>query len=361
MGPVIHRPAETVLRQWRTGILNGFLIVATVIAAVMTVATTLDARSSPGLWRAVVVYLVLAAVLAVLAFFRQIAYPIRAWGLLIVCELAGLAAMSTFGLGSAGRLYLLAVPILALILIGERPGIIAAGISAIIFVSFAVLAETGVLSQFLVRDRNSLLAADWLAEFSDTLGVLTAVIVLLLLYYRFQQRTIDSERTAQTQLVRAQTLLEEQNATLEQKVQQHLAELLVIDNVQKALASKLDVDAIYELIGENVREVFDVEVVDIVSYDADANLISMPYSYEKGDRSVITPQPPYGFRLEVINTREPLLINRDFDTLALRHGNPTLSGDVSKVSIVCSPARRWPGEVHRLHSGSRKRGRVSGV
>ena len=122
MGPVIHRPAETVLRQWRTGILNGFLIIAAVIAAVMTVATALDARSSPELSRAVVVYLVLAAVLAVLAIFRQIAYPIRAWGLLIVCELAGLAAMATFGLGSAGRLYLLAVPILALDSDRRAPG-----------------------------------------------------------------------------------------------------------------------------------------------------------------------------------------------------------------------------------------------
>jgi PAS domain S-box-containing protein len=328
-----HRHEDTVLRQWRTRILNGFLFVATVIAALMTVATILDVRSSPELWHAVSVYLVLVAMLAVLAIFRQIAYPIRAWGLLIVCELAGLSAMATFGLGSAGRLYLLAVPILALILIGERPAMIMSGISAIIYASFAIMADTGLLSQLLVRDRDSLLVADWLAELSDTLGVLTAVMVLLLLSWRFQQRMIDSERHAQTQLIRAQRLLEEQNVTLEQKAQEHLAELLVIDDVQKALASKLDVDAIYELIGEKVREVFNVDCVDIVSFDADANLISMPYSYEKGDRSVITPRPPYGFRLEVIDTREPLLINRDFAEVAVQHGNPILTGQCPKSAL----------------------------
>ncbi len=136
MGLMSHHPAETVLCRWRTGILNGFLIIAAVIATVMTVATAMDARSSPELWRAVVVYLVLAAALAVLAVLRQVAYPIRAWGLLIVCEAAGLAALATFGLGSAGRLYLLAVPILALILIGERPGMITSALSVLILVSF---------------------------------------------------------------------------------------------------------------------------------------------------------------------------------------------------------------------------------
>jgi hypothetical protein len=304
--------AEMVLGQWRARILNGFLIVATLIAAAMCVATALDARSSPALWPAVGAYLMLTAVAAVLAAFRQIAYPIRAWGILIVCQLAGLVAMATFGLGSSGRLYLLAVPILALILIGERPGMIMTGVSALILVSFAAMAHTGLLSQLLLRDRDSLLAADWLAEFADTLGILAIVMVLLILFYRFQQRLIDRERFAQSELIGAHRLLEEQNATLEQNVQEHNAQLLVINAVQRALASKLEVSAIYELIGEKVREAFNVDVVDIVSFDADANLMSMPYSYERGDRTVIDPRPPYGFRLDVINTGEPLLINRDF-------------------------------------------------
>ena len=65
------------------------------------------------------------------------------------------------------------------------------------------------------------------------------------------------------------------------------SELAVINSVQAGLASKLDMQSIFELIGEKTREVFNVQVVDIVFYDAATNLISMPYSYEKGDRSVI--------------------------------------------------------------------------
>jgi len=67
-----NNDSEAVMREWRTKILNGFLIVAAGIASVMTVATILDAISSPGLWSAVIVYVILALLVVVLATFREI-------------------------------------------------------------------------------------------------------------------------------------------------------------------------------------------------------------------------------------------------------------------------------------------------
>ena len=107
---------EIVLQGWRTKILNGFLIIVVGIATVMTVATILDAMSSPGLLPAVIVYVILTLVVTGLAVFRRIDYRIRAWGVLMLCYIAGLVTLATFGLGSSGRLYLLALPILALYL-----------------------------------------------------------------------------------------------------------------------------------------------------------------------------------------------------------------------------------------------------
>jgi len=117
------------------------------------------------------------------------------------------------------------------------------------------------------------------------------------------------------------------------ETRQRNAELQIINSVQEGLASKLDITAIYELIGEKVRDVFDVQVVDIVNYDPVANLISMPYSYEKGDRSVITPRKPYGFRQQVIESRKPLLINRNFVEMALKYNNPLLTGEWPKSAL----------------------------
>ncbi|MEI7990763.1 MAG: GAF domain-containing protein, partial [Chloroflexota bacterium] len=115
--------------------------------------------------------------------------------------------------------------------------------------------------------------------------------------------------------------------------EQSNAELAIINSLQEGLVSKLDVQAIYELIGEKVREFFKVEILDIVIYDESTHLMSMPYSYEKGDRSVFTPRPPYGFRQEVIQSRMPLLINEKFVEKAAEHNNPLVTGEWPKSAL----------------------------
>ena len=118
-----------------------------------------------------------------------------------------------------------------------------------------------------------------------------------------------------------------------EETEQRADELSIINSVQEALASKLDIQAIYELIGDKVRQVFQVQVVDIVIYDVETNLMSMPYSYENGDRSVISPRAPYGFRQQVIKSRKPLLINRNFKELAAQYNNPLLTGAWPKSAL----------------------------
>jgi len=117
------------------------------------------------------------------------------------------------------------------------------------------------------------------------------------------------------------------------ETKQRNTELQIINSVQEGLASKLDLQAIYELIGEKVREVFNVRVVDIVNYDPVANLISMPYSFEKGDRSIFSPREPYGFRQQVIHSHKPLLINQNFVELASHYNNPLLTGEWPKSAL----------------------------
>jgi len=114
------------------------------------------------------------------------------------------------------------------------------------------------------------------------------------------------------------------------------AELSMINQVQQELASKLDIQAIYELVGLKIREMLKVDVVDIVVYDPENDLIRMPYSYEKGDRSVIEPTKPYGFRQQVLVNSQPLLINQNFRQLAEQANNPLITGDWPK-SVLYIP------------------------
>jgi signal transduction histidine kinase/DNA-binding response OmpR family regulator len=217
---------ESVLRAWRTKILNVFLAVVAVAGGVMIVVGVVDAFSRPDQWLSLIPFTVLEGLLVALALLRRLDPRIRAWGVLLVPYAIGVTNLISGGLDGAGRLYLLALPVGAVILIGVRSGILMAALSVVTFGVFTVLAGTGVLAPYLVGSRNSLLAADWLAEAGDTLGLLAIVMVLVILFYRFQERLIRNEHRARVELMHAQELLEQQNLTLEQRVAERTAELV---------------------------------------------------------------------------------------------------------------------------------------
>ena len=275
-------PAE-VLQQWRTKILNGFLIIVAVAATAMTAASIADAISRPGQWSAVIVFAVLDGVLIALAIFR-VDYRIRAWGVLLVPYVVGVTALATFGLGSSGRLYLLVLPIGALILLGVRSGIIMSALSILTMVVFAFLADRGALVNWLIGDRNSLLLADWLAEFVDTIMLLATVMALLIMFYRFQERLIARERRTHADLLQAQVLLEQQNDLLERRVKERTEELLKSNQVQTALyeitdaaSASRDMQEFYADIHRIVGELMYAQNFFIALYDESTGLLSFPY------------------------------------------------------------------------------------
>ena len=81
-------------------------------------------------------------------------------------------------------------------------------------------------------------------------------------------------------------LFDETNRLLKE-TEQRTAELSVINSVQEGLAKELDIQGIYELVGEKIREIFNAQVIDIVTYDPKLNLIEDRYSFEKGDRTLL--------------------------------------------------------------------------
>jgi signal transduction protein with GAF and PtsI domain len=99
----------------------------------------------------------------------------------------------------------------------------------------------------------------------------------------------------------------DQTQRLLKETEQRNAELAIINSVQEGLASKLEVQSIYELIGEKVREVFDVQVVDIVTRPDRTCSCRIHMNTET---AAYSRRPPYGFRLKVIQTCAPLLITR---------------------------------------------------
>jgi GAF domain-containing protein/CheY-like chemotaxis protein len=102
---------------------------------------------------------------------------------------------------------------------------------------------------------------------------------------------------------------------------QRAKELGIINSVQRGLATELDPQAMYDLVGEKVREIFDAQVVDISIYDADSDVIRFPYAVERGQTLPDVTMPLVGFRKHVLETGQPLMVG-DVPATADEFGNP---------------------------------------
>src|SRR6185503_11437156 len=62
------------------------------------------------------------------------------------------------------------------------------------------------------------------------------------------------------------------------ETEQRAAELAIINSVQQGLSSKLEMQAIYELVGDKIQEIFNAQSVLIVTFDRVSELTSVPYN-----------------------------------------------------------------------------------
>jgi PAS domain S-box-containing protein len=139
-----------------------------------------------------------------------------------------------------------------------------------------------------------------------------------------------------------------ENARLVHETRQRNAELALINSVQEAIAGELDQQAIYDAVGDQIREIFDAQVVAITRLDEATGLSHTPYAIEKGERQETEPRPPAGFTGHVLKTREPLLIVENVAAEAERYGSAVVAGEAPK-SILFVP----------LVSGGRATGAIS--
>ncbi len=128
-----------------------------------------------------------------------------------------------------------------------------------------------------------------------------------------------------------------QNANFFNELQHRATELEIINSVQQGLSSKLDVQSIYDLVGEKVRRIFNTQAVVISFYDPKSESASFPYMYWKGERIYPEKQPLSGFSGYVIRNRETLFISENVDQVAQKYGSTLLAGDSFPKSLIAMP------------------------
>src|SRR5438034_1530633 len=124
-----------------------------------------------------------------------------------------------------------------------------------------------------------------------------------------------------------------ENARLMHETRQRNAELALINSLQEAIAGELDLQAIYDLVGDKIRDVFDAQSVAITVYDEATRLQHYPYLIERGERLQADPIPVGGFTKHVLETRKPLLINEDVADAAERYGSAVVAGELAKSAL----------------------------
>ncbi len=67
------------------------------------------------------------------------------------------------------------------------------------------------------------------------------------------------------------------------ETEQRAAEFQIINSVQEGLASKLDLQGIYDLVGEKIRGIFDAKVVMIATFDEESEAEAFNYVYDIDD------------------------------------------------------------------------------
>ncbi len=106
--------------------------------------------------------------------------------------------------------------------------------------------------------------------------------------------------------------------TVNAELEDRAAELSIINGVQQGLSSNLEMQAIYNLVGNRIRDIFDAQVVHIRMYDAETDWMTFPFVLDRDERLDVPGVKVDGIGVsgEVIRTRKPILVNRDYRTWA---------------------------------------------
>src|SRR6185369_16140763 len=99
-----------------------------------------------------------------------------------------------------------------------------------------------------------------------------------------------------------------ENARLFEAERQRVTELETVNRIGQALASELELDALIQLTGEQVRQTFAADIAYVGLYDRAAGMIHFPYEFGDTLDSIRFGE---GLSSRIIATGQPLLINQD--------------------------------------------------
>ena len=119
------------------------------------------------------------------------------------------------------------------------------------------------------------------------------------------------------------------------ETEQRAAELAIINSVQEGLASKLDVQAIYDLVGDKICDLLNAQSVWIITFEPATRTRRVRYSFENGQRYYPSKLFPYNKLTEhLITTKKPLVINQNFTEAIARFEMIDMAGTQEQIKSI---------------------------
>ena len=107
----------------------------------------------------------------------------------------------------------------------------------------------------------------------------------------------------------------------EQEVSERAAELVTINNITQGLSAQLERDKLIQLVGDQLRDLFQASIAYVALLDKDTMMLHFPYTYGEEAQS-----RPFGGGMtsQIIRSGKSLLINEDMNQTRARLGIESL-------------------------------------
>jgi hypothetical protein len=190
---------DDVLKEWRTRAVTIILYIIVAYGGLVCVTMAANAIGT-GLWLRLGVMSAAYLAVVVMAVNKTFDYRLRGWVILSAAYIIAVVHLTNTGLEGAGRIYLMATPVGALVLIGNRAGLIATILSTLIFGTFSLFAYSGLLGGWLYPLAERTDPSMWITSGVIFIFLLILNFILLLRMNRFLLNTLKQERRSSAEL-----------------------------------------------------------------------------------------------------------------------------------------------------------------
>jgi len=190
-----------VLKEWRTRAVTIVLYLA-IVVVLPAYAVSVIQSINMGKWQPAVVMTAVYIVIIVVAILKRLDYKVRGWVFVAVGYLMAITNLTTFGLEGSGRVYLMGMPIMAFILVGNRAGWITTVLSVLIYGAFSLLANSGILDTWMMPLTDRTGTVFWITGGVTLAMILVVTVVLVIRMNRFLLNSLKAERQSSAELER---------------------------------------------------------------------------------------------------------------------------------------------------------------